>query len=345
MHYRDFSAARAGTRSSAFIRSASRVRADRRARLMPTGSGSVNRRVSGEAALRAAPPPQQISFDHLRPRQVVAAPCGPRRRPGQRSQWARTVRLMVRPLLYQPARRAEVVDGPRGQRQAAVVDKRADVPGALLIFVKRFQRQSGSPRLCPFLSRRQIKLQACGEPAVGQFAQPAAVDEFDQLPARRLRLGPPTDVYSRCVADLPGHGRPGGLPHGGETALVVRRKGGLLYAEVRCGFTITARPPACPGRRRGQGAFVGELLAHPLTTRSAAASSSRSAYIPANSLASISSRSSSSARRAVIRSRSSGSSMHRILEGHPVAVGGVPAPPPQRRHNTTSLPPKHRPYA
>jgi hypothetical protein len=48
-----------------------------------------------------------------------------------------------------PQEIGEVVDGPRGQRQAALVDKRAGVPGVLLVFVTQFQRQSGAPRLRP----------------------------------------------------------------------------------------------------------------------------------------------------------------------------------------------------
>ncbi|MFF1505610.1 hypothetical protein ACFVZR_38690 [Streptomyces sp. NPDC058316] len=33
---------------------------------------------------------------------------------------------------------------------------------------------------------------------------------------------------------------------------------------VRCGISTTARPPTLPRRRRGRGALVGELFAHPL---------------------------------------------------------------------------------
>lgn len=66
------------------------------------------------------------------------------------------------------------------------------------------------------------------------------------------------------LADLPGHDRPGGLPHSGENALVVRREHGLLH--VRRAVRDQHHRPAAylPRRRRGRGALVSKLFAHPL---------------------------------------------------------------------------------
>jgi hypothetical protein len=46
----------------------------------------------------------------------------------------------------------EVVDGPRGQRQTALVDKRAGALGAFFGFVTQFQRPPGAPWLRPWRS-------------------------------------------------------------------------------------------------------------------------------------------------------------------------------------------------
>ncbi|GGU67745.1 hypothetical protein [Streptomyces daghestanicus] len=107
----------------------------------------------------------------------------------------------------------EVVDRARGQRQAALVDKRAGVLGVLFGFRQSIPTAAGSTvgTPAPRGPRRRDRTQAGGEAAVGQFAQPAAIDESDQLPAQRLQLGPHADIDSQCVADLPGHDRSGRL--------------------------------------------------------------------------------------------------------------------------------------
>lgn len=79
-------------------------------------------------------------------------------------------------------------------------------------------------------------------------------------PAQRFQLAPHADVHSQHLADLPGHDRSDGLPHSGEDALVVRRKYGLLHA----GRAVRDQHHRPSTDRRGQGALVGELLAHPL---------------------------------------------------------------------------------
>jgi hypothetical protein len=63
---------------------------------------------------------------------------------------------------------------------------------------------------------------------------------------------------------LPGHDRPGGLPHSGEDALVVRRESGLLHARSAVRDQHHRLPAHLPGHRRGRGAFAGELFTHPL---------------------------------------------------------------------------------
>ncbi|MFH8520501.1 hypothetical protein ACH4CE_36660 [Streptomyces gelaticus] len=66
------------------------------------------------------------------------------------------------------------------------------------------------------------------------------------------------------VANLPDHDRSGDLSHGGENTLVLRRDRGLLH--TRCAVRDQHHRPSThlPGCRRGPGAPIGELLAHPL---------------------------------------------------------------------------------
>lgn len=162
-----------------------------------------------------------------------------------------------------PQEIGEVVDGPRGQRQAALVDKRAGVLGVLFGFRHRIPTAAGGIPVTPAsFSGRQIRSQAGGELAVGQFAQPLAVDESDQLPAQRFQLGPHTDVDSQRVADLPGHDRPGGLPHGGEDVLVVRRQHSFLHVRRSVRDQHHRSSAHLPRRRRDGGSLVGELCAH-----------------------------------------------------------------------------------
>lgn len=88
--------------------------------------------------------------------------------------------------------------------------------------------------------------------------------QIDQLPTQRLQLGPLAGIDSQGVADLPGHARSGGLPRGGKDALVVRREHGLLHVRRSVRDQHHRSSAHLPGRRRGRGAFVGKLFAHPL---------------------------------------------------------------------------------
>ncbi|MEU3444183.1 transposase family protein [Streptomyces griseoincarnatus] len=109
---------------------------------------------------------------------------------------------------------------------------------------------------------------------------------------------------------------PGGRSDGPacRTAAMMRWwSGGSMLSSVpgsRCGISITARPPTCPGIGRAEERSSASCSLTLSRTRSATASSSRSARTASSCLASCSSSSSSSARRVVIRSSSSGSSMH-----------------------------------
>lgn len=103
--------------------------------------------------------------------------------------------------------------------------------------------------------RRRAWSQAGGEPAFGQLAQPAVVGRSDQLPAQRFRLGPHADVHSEYFADLP------------------RPAGAWRPPCPACGVGSALRPVRPPAR---PGALGGELFTHPLRTRSATVSSSRS---------------------------------------------------------------------
>lgn len=85
-----------------------------------------------------------------------------------------------------PEQLGEVVDGARGQRQTALVDKRAGVLGELFGIRHTIPTSTGGDPVTRVLSRSEWRCcwsKAGGEPAVGQFPQPAAIDESDQLAA------------------------------------------------------------------------------------------------------------------------------------------------------------------
>ncbi|GGS25314.1 hypothetical protein GCM10010284_67790 [Streptomyces rubiginosohelvolus] len=102
-----------------------------------------------------------------------------------------------------------------------------------------------------------------GGSAVGQFSQPAAIDESDQLAAERFQLGFHGYVYPHYLPDLAGYDRSGGLSHGGEDELIVRRERRLLHARRAVRDRHHRLHTHLPGHRPSRGAFVGELLAHP----------------------------------------------------------------------------------
>ncbi|GAA4547035.1 universal stress protein [Streptomyces collinus] len=107
--------------------------------------------------------------------------------------------------------------------------------------------------------------------------KPAAVGQPDQLPARRLQSGPHADVHPQHLADLPGHDRPGALPHGGENAPVVRRQSPLLHAG-RAVRDQHHRPAAhLPGVGAAEARSPASCSLTRSRTRSATASSSCSA--------------------------------------------------------------------
>ncbi|GHE13778.1 hypothetical protein GCM10010339_81900 [Streptomyces alanosinicus] len=79
-----------------------------------------------------------------------------------------------------------MVDGARGQRQTALVDKRAGVLGALFGIRHTIPTAAGGIPVTPVPSRSEWRYswsQAGGEPAVGQLPQSAAIDKSDQLAA------------------------------------------------------------------------------------------------------------------------------------------------------------------
>ncbi|MFC4648292.1 hypothetical protein ACFPEU_40415 [Streptomyces mangrovi] len=89
-------------------------------------------------------------------------------------------------LQMAPQQIGEVVDGARGQRQTALVDERAGVLGEPFGFRHTIPTAAGGTPVTPVPSRSEWRCswsQAGGEPAVGQFPQPAAIGESDQLAA------------------------------------------------------------------------------------------------------------------------------------------------------------------
>ncbi|MCX4501193.1 hypothetical protein [Streptomyces anulatus] len=114
--------------------------------------------------------------------------------------------------------------------------------------------------------------QTGGGAAVRQFPQPAAIGEPHQLAGSGSSLARTPNPHH-----LAGHDWSSRLPHGGDDALVVPQQRVPSTPGSRCGMSVTARPPICPGIGPAEARFSASCPVIRSRTRSATASSSRSA--------------------------------------------------------------------
>ncbi|MER6416388.1 IS3 family transposase [Streptomyces humidus] len=139
-----------------------------------------------------------------------------------------------------------------GRKRAERLMSEAGIAGMSPRKSEGFTRGDGGAELSPGLLQRDLTARAPNrlwDRAVGQFAQPAAVDQPDRLLAQRFQLGPHADAHAQYLADLLGHDRSRGLPHTGADALAVRRDHILFH--VRCAVRDQHRRQPRPVRGAG----------------------------------------------------------------------------------------------
>lgn len=186
-------------------------------------------------------------------------------------------------LQMAPEQIGEVGDGARGQRQMAWVDKRAGVLGALFGMRHTFSTAAEGKQVVPVPSRferRYCRSQAGGEPAVGQFrSRPRSTSLISLLRsgsslAFTLTSTPTTSPTSRAMTS----------PAACRTAAMMRwwshGRASSSTPGSRCGISITARPPTCPGIGRAEERSSASCPVIRSRTRLATASSSRSPRPP-----------------------------------------------------------------